>query len=157
MQIREAEKRDLERICILANQINQLHHDNEPDLFIKPDDLLSDREFWESKIFGDESIALVAEFDGVVEGFVLAMLTAVPVVPFLKKTRVCRVGTIVVSEAQQHKGLGKQLLNGIESWAVAQNVTEIRLEVMEFNVGAHSFYDKLGFHTQSRVLSKSIA
>ncbi|OEE58592.1 hypothetical protein A1OK_15160 [Enterovibrio norvegicus FF-454] len=156
MKIRVAVEDDLERICVLANQINQHHHENEPKIFAKPGNVLDECEFWRSKICGDGTAVLVVEADSIVHGFVLAVLAGSPSVPFLEKTRVCRIGTIVVSDEYQNVGIGKQLLAKAERWAKEQGVSEIRLEVMEFNEAARGFYDKLGFRTQSRVLSKTI-
>lgn len=156
MQIRAGVKADLESICKLANELNQFHYENEPNLFTKPDGVLDDIEFWQTKIFSDDSIALVCEINEEIHGFIFATLSNIPTAPFLHKSQYCLVRTIVVSNEQQKNGLGKRLLEEVEQWAKAQNIAEIRLEVMEFNRGAQSFYAKQGYHTQSRVLAKSI-
>ena len=117
---------------------------------------MEDSAFWESKVFCDDNIAIVAESGREIHGLIIAMLSTQPSLPFLKHKKVCRIGTIVVSESQQKKGLGKQLMAEVEHWAKRRGATEIKLEVMEFNQGALRFYDTLGFRTQSRILSKTI-
>ena len=54
------------------------------------------------------------------------------------------------------QGVGKQLMQKVELWALESKADDIRLEVMEFNKNAQQFYDSSGYVTNSRILSKSI-
>ncbi|MGF1719668.1 GNAT family N-acetyltransferase [Vibrio kyushuensis] len=157
MLIREATKDDLVEVCLLTNQINELHHTYEPCLFSKPRGAGYENDFWEDRIVSKDTVTLVAELDNTIHGFLLATITALPVVPFLEKQQACRINTIVVSKEKQNTGIGKLLFSKIESWAKEQGFKEIKLEVVEFNERAKQFYEKLGFRTQTRILSKSIA
>lgn len=44
-------------------------------------------------------------------------------------------------------------MKSFNQWAQARGAIELRLEVMEFNQQAQSFYESLGMETQSRTMS----
>jgi ribosomal protein S18 acetylase RimI-like enzyme len=156
MKVRIATEIDLDDICVLSEQINDLHYQNAPHLFTKPIGKEKDRKFWTEILTQKNSVFFVAEVNNQVQGFVTARITENTEIPFLVSKKICRVGTIVVSEDFQGTGMGKLLMLNSEQWAQSEGAVEIRLEVMEFNGKAQKFYDTIGFQTQSRILSKKI-
>lgn len=156
MNLRIAVEKDLECICILAQQINTQHYNGAPHVFAEPEGVHRDRGYWRSNFSADDTVFIIAEINDEITGFVLASITENTTVTFLQKKKLCRVRTIVVSDVYQGQGIGKQLLEAVELWAIGECVDEVRLEVMAFNHGAQQFYDTLGFETQSRILSKTL-
>ena len=156
MNIRNSIKRDLDDICNLSDQINNFHYQHVPGIFSKPTGSEKEREFWSERLSQDDALFLVVEVDDRVQGYITARLTENTIIPFLIHKKVCRVGTIVVAETVQGNGIGRAMMRKIEQWAMDNKADEIRLEVMEFNKGAHEFYDSLGFGVTSRILSKLV-
>jgi len=52
---------------------------------------------------------------------------------------------IVVKEEYRGKGIGKKLFKGLEAYAVANQFTSIRLDVIDENPKAKKLYEKIGF------------
>jgi len=55
------------------------------------------------------------------------------------------VGMIVLAEANQKKGFGKELIGGIYDWARPQGIDFIRIRVHPRHTEASGFLDKMGF------------
>jgi len=62
----------------------------------------------------------------------------------------------VVKSGFQNHGIGRILMDKMQEWATAKGATSIELHVYEFNETAVSFYERLGYQTFSRKMSKEI-
>ena len=156
MEISKAVLGDLGGICKLSFQINTTSFQHAPNVFTHPSRIGSDEKFWKDQLEINNSIVYVAKFEGTVIGFITAKITQNLDVSFLSTNKICRIGTIVVSENHQSKGIGKMLMEYAEKWAKDAGALEIRLEVMEFNKSGQRFYETLGYDIQSRILAKPI-
>ncbi|YCO01263.1 GNAT family N-acetyltransferase [Vibrio sp. VNB-15] len=154
MKVRPATPDDLDALFELNKQINELHHLHAPQAFVAPSE--EDRAFLINALADEERLFLVAEEHQQVLGFITASITQNETVSFLIKDPICRIGTIVVDESQQSKGIGRLLMTEVEQWAHQSGAIQIRLEVMEFNQTAQQFYDKLGFVPNSRLMMKCL-
>ncbi|WP_428243625.1 N-acetyltransferase family protein [Gynuella sp.] len=154
MTIRKATPADLDGLVKLNHQISEYHHLHAPNVFTPP---TPEAAGFISKALQDNSrIFLVCELENKIVGFLTAVVELNQTIPFLVAGPICRVGTLIVDERHRSKGIGKQLMSECERLAIDQGALEIRLEVMEFNRGAQSFYETLGFQTQSRMLSRPL-
>jgi ribosomal protein S18 acetylase RimI-like enzyme len=63
---------------------------------------------------------------------------------------------VVVRSAFRTCGIGKMLVEKTEAWAAAEGAASIELNVYEFNEGAISFYERLGYQAISRRMSKAL-
>jgi len=152
--IRKATMDDIDALVELNRQIGELHFRHAPNVFAKPS--AEEKQFLADVLADDERLFIVVLVDSLVSGFLTAMIARNEAVPFLNKAPVCRVNTIVVDQQHQALGLGKNLMQQCQTWAIESGAEEMRLEVMEFNHSAQQFYDNLGFHTQSRIMSKRV-
>jgi ribosomal protein S18 acetylase RimI-like enzyme len=66
------------------------------------------------------------------------------------------VDGIVVKSGFRNRGIGKMLMDKMQEWAIAKGATSVELNVYEFNRTAISFYEKLGYRTLSRKMSKEL-
>ncbi len=157
MHIRTAQVKDIQSILRLANQINQQHFQGAPSVFSDPNESQKgNEEYWLGLMLEPTGVFFVAENDHNIIGFVVARITQNLDVSFIQGHKVCRVNTIVVDDQIQSSGIGKSLMAKVTQWAKAQEAVEMRLEVMEFNEQALGFYEKLGMHTQSRIMAMPI-
>jgi len=157
MDIKQATLNDVASVCELADQVNTIHHQELPGLFVNPEDMECSTEFWSNQLEAKNSAFLVAKIESTVVGFITAKITESTEIPFLTRRKVCRIGTIVVLEDHQNKGVGGELMSTIEKWASDCGAEEVRLEVMEFNENAQSFYNNKGYVDSSRIMAKIIA
>lgn len=59
---------------------------------------------------------------------------------------------IAVSQQYQHRGIGKQLLEEVEKWAIKTGASGVRLVSSESRKGAHVFYQHCGYETTKKQL-----
>lgn len=154
MEIRKAREADLESLLELNRQIGEFHYENAPEVFSKPSE--AERKFLLKALNDKDRLFLVAVLNDSVIGFLTATINTNEIIPFLVKEPICRVGTIVIDQDHRSSGIGQKLMQACQVWATSSGSCEIRLEVMEFNSKAQKFYSKLGFNTQSRIMSQAI-
>lgn len=154
MEIRKAREADLDSLLELNRQIGEFHYENAPEVFAKPSE--AEREFLLKALNDKDRLFLVAVLNDIVIGFLTATINTNEIIPFLAKEPICRVGTIVIDQDHRSLGIGQKLMQVCRDWATSSGSCEIRLEVMEFNSKAQKFYSKLGFNTQSRIMSQAI-
>ncbi len=104
MEIREAQASDIDSLLRLNCQIGIMHFENAPEAFVEPS--FEEKEFLLNALNDQSRLFLVAEVSGAVVGFITATVSQNEVVPFLVKTPICRVGTIVVDEVPELPVLG---------------------------------------------------
>ena len=156
ISVRKATADDYSSLCELFNEMDALHRDALPHIFQQPDGAAREKDYYLGLI-ADESVALlVAEAGGNLVGFVHAMVRDVPAFPVFVPRRYAIVDGIVVRSAFQHRGIGRRLMDNMQLWAVANGAASIELNVYEFNEPAISFYERLGYQTLSRKMSKEL-
>jgi RimJ/RimL family protein N-acetyltransferase len=88
-----------------------------------------------------QGVVLVAERDGRVVGFV-----AVHALPYFQRSGYfARVTALAVDPERRRGGIGRQLLDGAEEWAVSHGCHEIEITSSRRRTDAHAFYRHLGY------------
>jgi ribosomal protein S18 acetylase RimI-like enzyme len=64
---------------------------------------------------------------------------------YLKHERFAHLGFMYVKPEQRGRGVNQRILEALKKWAVARDVTELRLEVYNANAAAIKAYEKVGF------------
>ena len=99
-------------------------------------DRLSRRSF-QHWIKGSHGILLVAEFDGSVMGYGLALMH--------KGTRLARLYSLAVDPAARGKGIGRNLIKQLEERAAARGRLYMRMEVAKGNKTAIALYESMDY------------
>ena len=154
--IRLADEQDYEVYCDLMDEINELHRLALPGIFQQPPGRIIDRDYFMSLLNNDQAAIFFAEYNGRVAGFINVLIREAPAYPLLVTRRYGVVDTLVVRPAFQRTGVGRALMNQGEKWTASQGVSEVELNVYEFNLGAQAFYRQLGYTTYSRKMSKKL-
>jgi GNAT superfamily N-acetyltransferase len=95
-----------------------------------------------SWIFDTEKLeALVAEVDGAIEG--IALFYETPGSTFRARPFLY-LEDLVVTDAARSKGVGDALLAALAKEALARNAWRLQWAVLDWNVRAIQFYDRLG-------------
>lgn len=64
---------------------------------------------------------------------------------YLKHAKHAYLGFMYVDPAHRGKGVNQKIIAALKQWALAQQVTELRLEVYNDNLPAIKAYEKVGF------------
>jgi shikimate dehydrogenase len=153
IHIREAGMQDYDGLCKLIEQVDELHRDNRPEIFRKPNGLARDSNYI-LRLIEDEAVGLfVAEFNGRLVGFVIAAIHEAGAIPIHVPRRYVVVDNLAVDTDARRMGIGQALMNAVYRWAADRGAATVELTVHEFNQSAMEFYQALGFETVSRKLS----
>ncbi len=96
------------------------------------------------------SVYFVAESGRAVIGYVHCEIRKSAGTPTLRRRTYAYVHTLVVTADLRRQGVGRMLLELVREWALGQEVSEIELNVFEFNEAAVALYESLGYRTLSR-------
>lgn len=154
--IRKATPDDYCSLCELFTEVDALHRDNLPRIFQKPAGAAREADYYLGLI-ADENVALlVAQAGDSLVGYVHAIIKDAPALPVFVPRRYVVVDAVVVRSGFQFHGIGRRLMDEVQTWAMAQGATSIELNVYEFNETAIAFYERLGYLTLSRKMSKDL-
>lgn len=156
IRIRKATNADYESLFDLFDEIDSLHRDNLPGRFKKANGPAREKDYF-SALIENENIGLfVAERGNELVGFVHVIVTEAPTIPIVVPRRFAILDSIVVKANYRQHGIGKMLMDKMQEWALEKGATSIELNVYEFNEHAISFYERLGYQTFSRRMSKEL-
>ena len=155
--IRSATRADYDALNIVFAEVELLHRTALPYWFRAVDGPALEREFFESQLDDAEAMWLVAERDGEIVGFVNVCVRQTPDRPFLVPHRYAHIENLAVRASSRGAGVGRALMAAAASWAVERGLSEIELNVWEFNQQALGFYEQLGYVTERRTMRRVIS
>ena len=154
--IREATQRDYKGISKVYEELDSLHRKALPHIFQEPDGPARTEESI-SSIISDENAALfVAEINNQIIGFVHVLTRKTPPIPIIVPRRYAVLENLAVMEGYRGLKVGTSLLKRAHYWAVSRHVTQIESNLWEFNKEAIAFYEKQGYTTTRRWISRPL-
>ena len=154
--VRKATARDYSSLCDLLDEVDALHRDKLPGIFQRPSAASRGKESYLELITNEDAALLVAEAAEELVGFVQAIVRDAPTSPIFVPRRYAIVESIGVRSAFKNHGTGRMLMDKVQEWSIAKGATSIELNVYEFNEAAISFYERLGYLTLSRKMTKEL-
>lgn len=154
--IRPAMIDDYDRVVGVFAEVEELHRAALPNIMRRADGPALDHAFYATVLADESATWLVAERAGEIVGSVHVAIAHSPERPFLVPRRYAHVHTLAVLVACQGSGVGRALMEQAERWAAERGVTEVELNVWEFNQGAIAFYERLGYTTERRTMRRVI-
>lgn len=148
MIVRRAEDKDVNRILELLVQVNNVHNDGRPDLFLRDRTKYTKEELIEI-IHNDQSPVFVAvDQNDHVLGYSFGVFQS-----HIKDNNFPDIVTyyiddICVDEKTRHQHVGKTLFEYTADYARDAGCYNITLNVWEKNDSAKKFYENIGFHVQ---------
>lgn len=135
--IRNAQRDDLDALVALLDILFSIEADFSPDMQRQCTGLAL-------MLRGGQTdrCMLVADLDGQVVG----MCSAQSMVSTAEGGPVALIEDMVVLPDYRGMGIGRQLMQTMESWAREQGITRLQLLADRTNFSALDFYDKLGWH-----------
>lgn len=149
--IRFAKEEDLERVNEIRKAVNDIHVEGRPDIFKGGfDENLRDYiyEIWNA----ENKEIIVAEREGVVCGFACIQIVDKPENPFMHGRRYLDVDEFGVDERFRRQGVATEMIGFIRAEAKKRGIGKVELNMWEFNRGALSFYEAMGFRTYRRYM-----
>ena len=144
MKIRLAESRDIPALDHLLYQVNNVHADGRPDIFIHDRKKYTDEEL--TLLLQDETrpVFVFEEEDGSIPGYCFCIVEVTEGGGNLRPMKTLYIDDLCVDETRRGEHIGTQLYDYVKHWAAAQGFYRITLNVWELNGPASAFYRHLG-------------
>jgi diamine N-acetyltransferase len=156
MYLRPADALDYLPLLELFDEIDELHRIQLPHLFQNPGGPAREQEYFQGILNDGNAAIFVIERDTELVGFVHVFIKDTPPIPIMVPRRYGVIDTLMVRSGYKHQGLGRLLVKRAEDWSKAKGVSSVVLSVYEFNQSAITFYEKAGYQTLSRRMSKDL-
>ncbi|MDX1378295.1 MAG: GNAT family N-acetyltransferase [Anaerolineales bacterium] len=148
MNIRKATPDDSLLLSTLCEDVQRLHADAHPEIFKKPQAADFAVSFFEEMLLEDTKYIYIAEENGQALGYVFFKVVERDENPFLFARRYLLIDQISVRPAAQGQGVGKALMQQVEVAARELEIPSIQLGSWDFNIKAHRFFERMGYHQQ---------
>lgn len=155
--IRQATDNDYGGLCEVFEEGDAFHREALPRVFREPDGPARTRGYVSSIIADDSACLFVAEHGSQIIGLVLTFVREAADIPIMASRRYAVIDNLVVKTKFRRFGVGQALLDRAHRWVSRRGVTDVELNVWEFNKGAIAFYEKMGYATASRKMWKSLS
>lgn len=145
----------LEEVVDLRIKLNDIHVACLNDVF--KDNIVEDTRIDTIKTINDsDSDIIVIEDDNKVMAYALVNYEKT-IETFDKKSReVYYIQEIMISDAYQHQGLGKKMIEFLKKDAFQKGYKSIELDVWNFNQNAINFYKNVGFREVQLIMSTEL-
>jgi ribosomal protein S18 acetylase RimI-like enzyme len=152
--IRRAVANDLEAIGCLWQEFMDFHRERDSHFTRATDGHERFKKFISGHIASDNSCVLVAEKEGSVVGYCLAILAKYP--PVFDKRDHGVVFDLAVTERYRRSGVGEKMYHTVQSWFSGRGVHRIELRVAVTNETSTAFWRKMGFKPYVETVFKTI-
>lgn len=150
--VRLAQPDDYPRLAAVFAEAERFHQAALPHVFRKPRGLFPPQSLFRQLLAGPDSAVFVAGDGPELAGVVTVRAEAAPQEEILVARRSAIVDMLAVHSSQHRRGTGTALMLAASSWAAAQKLERLALNVWEFNQPAIAFYHSLGYTTCSRTM-----
>jgi GNAT superfamily N-acetyltransferase len=161
IDFRTANEEDIDTLCDLYLDFHEFHVAGVPER------LETIRRVWDDErvrlagrlqeiIGNSDSAVLVAEEEGNLLGFCELYVREDKRVRGRVARRYCHLQSMFVTRQRRRTGIGRRLLAASESWAKSQDASEMRLDTWEFPEGPLGFYERCGYRTYRRSLTRDL-
>ena len=145
MNTRVATSMDSLLLSSLSADVQRLHAEHHPEIFKMPQNEDFATAFFEEMLADPLVTIFIAEENEDAVGYILCKLIERPENPFTFAARTLLIDQISVRPVTRGQGAGAALMDRAEQLARELNVQRIQLDSWGFNLGAHGFFERLGF------------
>ena len=145
MKIRQATASDSLLLSRLCMDVQRLHAEHHPDVFVMPQSEDFATTFFEEMLTDSTVRIFIAEEEGEAVGYIFFKLMERSPNPFTFAARWLHVDQISVRPGARRHGVGLALMQQAERLAKEWDVRRIQLDSWDFNIHAHLFFERLGY------------
>jgi diamine N-acetyltransferase len=156
LSIREALLSDAQALGNLLVEIQTFHVAALPNIFLPIGQDEQTVALLTDQITTPDAQSFIAEEGGKIVGYIWVRMRRPPPIHLMVPRQFAEIDTLVVAETHRGAGVGRALVTRAQGWAIEQGADEIRLVVYEFNQDAIRFYERLGFATSRRTMSRRL-
>lgn len=142
--IRLAQNKDLDSLMELLHQVNDIHADGRPDLFIKGHTKYSPYEVLGIIGNPDTPVFVFADDNGEVEGYCFCIVQDNTQSKHVVPIKTLYIDDLCVDKDCRSKHIGSQLYFHVREYAKANGFHNITLNVWQCNPTAMKFYESIG-------------
>lgn len=150
--IRKAENKDIKDVLRLLVQVNDVHAEVRPDLFIHGHTKYTATEL--EDIFADPATPVFVDVneEGRVLGYCFCVLQDNTSSHHLQQIRTLYIDDLCIDKNTRGKGVGRRLYEHAKEYARMQGCHNLTLNVWDGNKTAMDFYRRMGLATQKTTL-----
>ena len=156
MKIIRATKNEATDMLLLNSFVHEMHVNAYPEIFKPFVNDINTIKFFEELLENENNYILIAYKENKALGYIWADLQNRPENPLLHEYNQFYIHHISVHKDFKGQGVGKALFEEIDAIAKKQGITNIGLDVWEFNKDSQEIFKKLGFSTYNTKLWKKI-
>lgn len=150
-----AETNDAGLLASLNEEVQTLHHNMHPAIF-KPFNRDEIAKAFSSQLSNPACKAYIALKEETPVGYAVFLIKEPADNPFKFKRRSLYIDQVGVLEDHRRAGVGNMLLNKAEELAKELSIRTIELDHWTANLDAASFFEKSGYLTYKKFLTKNI-
>lgn len=152
MEIRKAEEKDIKGIMKLLVQVNDIHAEGRPDIFIKGRTKYDDEGL--KKIIKNEltPVFVVINEDGTMAGYCFCIVEDHSAYVNLRPIRTLYIDDLCVDQATRGKHVGQRIFKFVKEFAKGNGFYNVTLNVWSCNPGAKAFYEAMGMKEMKTVM-----
>ncbi|MDE5872078.1 MAG: GNAT family N-acetyltransferase [Muribaculaceae bacterium] len=152
MEIRKAEEKDIKEIMRLLVQVNDIHAEGRPDIFIKGLTKYDEKGLLE--IINDPRSPIFAAIndDGTMAGYCFCIVEDHSCHVNLKPIKTLYIDDLCVDSKQRGKHVGRLLFEHVKKYAQEKGFYNVTLNVWSCNPGAKAFYKAMGMTEMKTVM-----
>lgn len=151
MDIRNANKNDMEKIKDLLSQVLLVHHKGRNDIFKANVRKYNDAQLAEI-LENDQTPVFVAQDGNLVVGYAFCVIKQTKDNNILQDMKTLYIDDLCVDENARHKHVGKSLFEYVKNYAKTIGCYNLTLNVWECNTSAKAFYEKMGLLPQKTIM-----
>ncbi len=148
MEIRRAEKKDIEGINRLLFQVLMVHHLGRPDLFKGNAKKYTDEELLEIIADNNRPVFVGTDETGTIVGYAFCIFQHYLKDQILTDIKTLYIDDICVDETVRGQHIGRQMYEYVLEFARKNGCYNVTLNVWECNPGAKKFYESCGMVPQ---------
>jgi diamine N-acetyltransferase len=156
--VRAATTEDVQELTALYIAFHEFHVAGVSDRLRVPEryDISLIQTTLEDYIKRPDIALLVADHNHHLSGFVEVLVKEDPIDTTIVFHRYGHVQSLMVTAHQRKTGVGRALLRAAKDWVAQQGMTQMRIDLWEFDAGPLHFYEHLGFRTVKRTMTIDI-
>lgn len=142
--IRLAQKKDLDSLMKLLHQVNDVHADGRPDIFIKGHTKYEPEEVLTIIANPNTPVFVYEDENGFVEGYCFCIVEDHTTSRHLVPIKTLYIDDLCVNAESRGKHIGTNLYNYVKEYAKSNCFYNITLNVWQCNPAAMRFYEAIG-------------